>query len=105
MIPPKKKRSNAYWRSYAYFIDCKGDDAWMRSASNRREYNDFLLGKMNAEKDLLDMEKSFVPNSKLFEEELDRLIANNPAWERLPLPHRFIPLPALFSFEYPTPHG
>jgi len=42
----------------------------MLSAKDRREYDDFLTGKRDAEKELEQMEKNFVTNSIEFRSEL-----------------------------------
>lgn len=63
-------RSPAYWRSYARHIDCKIGDAWMLFAKDRREYDDFLRGKRDAENELEQMQKNFVPNSIEFRSDL-----------------------------------
>jgi len=42
----------------------------MLSAKDRREYDDFLRGKMDAENELEQMQKNFVPNSIEFQSKL-----------------------------------
>jgi len=48
----------------------------MLSAKDRREYDDFLRGKRDAEKELEQMEKNFVTNSIEFRSELQSEINN-----------------------------
>ena len=43
----------------------------MLSAKDRREYDDFLRGKRDAEMELEQMEKNFVPNSIEFQSSLN----------------------------------
>jgi hypothetical protein len=42
----------------------------MLSAKDRREYDDFLRGKRDAENELEQMQKNFVPNSIEFRSDL-----------------------------------